>query len=66
MKTKKLNFVQRLEVAKRNLNSWQKMHAVACAYGVSDEFERKQIKQFATYIRNTCEMHGLEFSALLL
>lgn len=66
MKTKKINLVQRLEVAKRNLNHWQRVHAYQEAREKNCEFERRIIKQYATYIKNACEMHDLTFSPLLL
>lgn len=66
MKTKKLNLAQRLELAKSNLHSWQRIEALDLANGLNGDYERKHVKQFATYIKNTCEMHGLTFSTLLL
>jgi hypothetical protein len=66
MKTKKLNLVQRLEVAKRNMNFWQQMEAFEMANGNNSNYQRKLIKQYATYIKNASEMHGMEFTILLL
>lgn len=66
MKTKKLNLAQRLEIAKENLHYWQKIEASELVRGKSGEWERKQIKQFAAYIKNTCDMHGIMFSIILL
>lgn len=66
MKTKKLNLAQRLEVAKRNMNFWQRLEAYEMARGKSSNFERDVVKQYATYIKNVCDMHDLTFSTLLL
>lgn len=66
MKTKKLNLNERLELAKQNLHCWQRMEALGLASGRNADYERTQVKQFAIYIKNTCDMHGLNFSTLLL
>lgn len=68
MKTKKLTLVKRLEKAQSNLQRWQRELTLDLVgnYKYSVELDIRRIKQYANYIKNTCEMHNIDYRYLLL
>lgn len=65
MKTKKLNLAQRILLAKWHIEYAQKeLKDDLLKFGVksaSVEWDLLHIEQWSRYLRNTCEMHDLEY-----
>ena len=68
MKTKKLNFYERIDKERKLLHAYQLGLAFNFSQGenYSVEYELKMIKNLSRYIKNTCMMHNFPFSVLLL
>lgn len=67
MKTKKISLEERIELVKIYVNSYSRLLAIDLVNeSVYSEFELKQIKDWMRYLKNTCEMHNLVFSTVLL
>lgn len=70
MKTKKMNFKERLETAQRNINWFKKeLCRDLIRYGeksASVEWDLIRLKYWTKYVINTCEMHDYKIDVLLL
>lgn len=67
MKTEKLNLNERIEKASTFVKCYLRFMAMDIAYhGYVDDLDVQRTKYWLRYLKNTCEMHGLTFSTILL
>lgn len=65
---KKLNLQQRINKATQEIHYYQKELCLDLIYNYtySIEDDTIKLKQWTNYLRNTCLMHGIHFSKMLL
>ena len=65
---KKLNLQQRIDKATQEIHYHQKELCLDLIYDCpySIEYDIHELKLWTNYLRNTCEMHGIRFSKMLL
>ena len=65
---KKLNLKQRIDFATTEIHYHQKQLCMDLAYNYnySVEYDIHKLKLWTNYLRNTCLMHGIHFSKMLL